>query len=174
MYDLSFKSHIKNLGIYIDVTLSMTKYIEHISRSVYLEIRKISSIRHLLTTKATAQLMHSCVVSRLDYCYSLFIDINCDQMYRLQKVQNHAAKVVFRKSRHEHVRPLLKALHWMPVEERINFKIAALFSVSLIVLCHHTCLHVSQCAHLRGLSVPVQMGKTTLSCIRWKLKAGLY
>ena len=73
----------------------MVKQIDHISRSAYhrhLEIRRISSIRHLLTTKATAQLMHSCVVGRLDYCNSLLIDISCDQMYMLQKVQNQAAK----------------------------------------------------------------------------------
>ena len=39
--------------------------------------------------------------------------------------QNHAAKVVFHKSRHEHIGPLLKALHWLPVKERVIFKIAA-------------------------------------------------
>ena len=43
-------------------------------------------------------------------------------MYRLQKIQNHAAKVVFRKSKHEPVTPLLKKLHWLPVKERILFK----------------------------------------------------
>ena len=40
------------------------------------------------------------------------------------KNQNHAATVVFRKSRHEPVTPLLKKLHWLPVKERILFKIA--------------------------------------------------
>ena len=99
----------------IDATLSMAKHIDHISRSVYFEIRRISSIRHLLTTKATAQLMCSLVLSRLDGCNSLLVDIYCDQIYRLQKVQNNAAKAVFRKNRHKHVRPLLKALHWQPV-----------------------------------------------------------
>ena len=72
-----------------------------------------------------SHLMCSFVLSRLDYCNSLLIDINCYQMYGLQKVQNHAADVVFRKERYEHVRPLLKALHWLPVKERIIFKIAA-------------------------------------------------
>ena len=99
----------------IDATLSMAKHIDHISRSAYFEIRRISSIRHLLTTKATAQLMCSLVLSRLDGCNSLLVDIYCDQMYRLQKVQNNAAKAVFRKNRPKHVRPLLKALHWLPV-----------------------------------------------------------
>ena len=64
-------------------------------------------------------------LSRLDYCNSLLIDITSDQMYRLKKkIQNHAAKVVFRKSKHEHITPLLKKLHWLPVKERILFKIA--------------------------------------------------
>ncbi|WP_419588368.1 hypothetical protein, partial [Thiolapillus sp.] len=102
-HDISFKSHVKSLGVYIDATLSMAKHIDHISRSAYLEIRRISSVRHLLTRKATVQLMCSFVLSRLDYCNSLLIDITSDQMYRLQKNQNHAAKVVFCKNKHEHV-----------------------------------------------------------------------
>ena len=102
----------------------MTKYIDHISRSEYLEIRRISSVRHLLTRKATVQLNCSFVVSRLDYYNSLLINITSDQMYRLQKIQNHAAKVVLFKSKHEHVTPLLKKIHWLPVKERILFKIA--------------------------------------------------
>ena len=110
-HDVFFKDHVKNLGVYIDATLSVVKHIYHISRLAILEIRRIRSVRHLLTTKATAQLMCSFVLSRWDYCTSLLIDINRDQMYRMQNVQTNAAKAVFRKSRHEHVRPLIKALH---------------------------------------------------------------
>ena len=68
---ISFKSHVKSLGVYIDSTLSMAKHIDHISRSACREIRRINSIRHLLTRKATAQLMCSFVLSRLDSCNSL-------------------------------------------------------------------------------------------------------
>ena len=111
-----------NLGVYI--SLCMAKQIDNIDRSAYPEIRNISSIRHLLTTKATAQLLCSLVPSWLDYCNSLLIAINCDQMHRLQKVKYHAAKVVFRKDRHEHAKPLLKAHLWLLVKERIIFKTA--------------------------------------------------
>ena len=48
--------------------------------------------------------MCSFALSQLDFCNPLLIDINCEQMYRLQKGQNHAVKVVFHKSRYEHVR----------------------------------------------------------------------
>ena len=122
-HNISFKSHVKSLGVYIDATLSLAKYIDHISRAAFIEIRRISSIRHLLTRKATVQLMCSFVLNRLDYCNSLLIDITSDQVYDLPKNQNHAAKVVFRKSRHECVKPLLKKIHWIPVKETILFKI---------------------------------------------------
>ena len=84
-HDISFKSHDKSLGIYIDATLTVGKHTDHISRPAYLEIRRISSVRHLLMRKATVQLMCSFVLSCLDYCNSLLIDIISDQMYRLQK-----------------------------------------------------------------------------------------
>ena len=82
---ISFESHVKSLGVYIDATLSMVKHTDHISRSEYLEIRRISSIRHLLTRKATTQLMCSFILSRVDYCNSLLIDTTSDQMCHLQK-----------------------------------------------------------------------------------------
>ena len=102
----------------------MVKHTDRISQSACLKIWRISSILHLPMTKTTAQLTCSFVLSQLGYWNSLFIDINSDQTYRLHIVQNHAAKVVLRKSRHEHIRPLLKALHWLPVKERIIFKTA--------------------------------------------------
>ena len=54
------KTMSKNLGVCTDSTLSTVKHIDHISHSAYLEIRRISSTRHLLTTKATAQLVFFC------------------------------------------------------------------------------------------------------------------
>ena len=41
-HDISFKSHFKSLGVYIDATLSMAKHIDHMCRSVYLEISRIA------------------------------------------------------------------------------------------------------------------------------------
>ena len=99
-----------------------------------------------MTRKVTAQptCFYLFVLCLLDYCNSLLIDINCDQLYRLQNVQNHAAKLVFRKSRHEQARPVIKALHWLPVKEKIIF----VFSVSWMVRCHHT---MSSCLSLYTL-----------------------
>jgi len=42
------------------------------------------------------------------------------QHHRLQSFLNAAARLIHRSSRHEHVTPLLRDLHWS--QQRINFK----------------------------------------------------
>ena len=93
--------------------------------------------------------MCSFVLSRLDYCNSVIIDITSDQMYRLQKYskacsqsrfsQKQTWAVIvswcFQPSQPQRVASGLanmnmlhhfsKKLHWLPVKERIHFKITA-------------------------------------------------
>ena len=52
-------------------------------------------------------------------------------LQKLQKIQNNAARIVSRVKRREHITPVLKDLHWLPVQQRIEFKIALLVFKSL-------------------------------------------
>ena len=45
------------------------------------------------------------------------------QLDKLQRVQNVAARLVSGVRKQDHISPTLKALHWLPVEKRIIFKI---------------------------------------------------
>ena len=95
----------------------MQQYISSVYRT-YLELRRIASIRPYLTQSATAQLVSSAITSRLDYCNSILAGLPLKQISRLQRVQNNAAKLVLRKSNFDHVTPLLKELHWLPITFR--------------------------------------------------------
>ena len=57
------------------------------------------------------------------------------QIRRLQRIQNYAARLVSRTSRTAHVSPLLRELHWLPIEKRILFKICTLTFKALHGLC---------------------------------------
>ena len=70
--DVPFVSSVKNLGVTLDSNLSMSQHISYTCKAAYIQIRHISSIRHLLTTQATQTLVCSLVLSRLDYCNSAF------------------------------------------------------------------------------------------------------
>ena len=48
-----------------------------------------------------------------------------------QKIQNKAARLVLRKDRKHDSKELLRLLHWLPVQKRIDFKIACLVFKSL-------------------------------------------
>ena len=68
----------------------------------------------------------SFILSRFDYCNSLFIGMNFSLCDKLQKLQNFAAKVILGKSLYDHVSPCLIHLHWLPIKFRINYKISLL------------------------------------------------
>jgi len=100
------------------------------------------------------------VLSRLDYANSLLFGISAELLNKLQRVQNSAAKFVTGASYRDHVTPHLIALHWLPIKQRIEYKIALLvfrcrhglapthlvihmrfqmFTIALLRLCSHTC-----------------------------------
>ena len=43
---------------------------------------------------------------------------------RLQKVQNSAARLVLKARKRDHVTPLLRDLHWLPIQARIEYKLS--------------------------------------------------
>ena len=62
----------------------------------------------------------------LDYCNSLFLNLESTQLKRLQLIQNSLARAVTRTPKHHHITPILKSLHWFKIPERIHFKVLSL------------------------------------------------
>ena len=71
------------------------------------------------------------VSSRLDYCNGLFTGLSKRAVRRLQYIQNAAARVLTRTRKYDHISPVLRSLHWLPVAQRIDFTIALLEYKSL-------------------------------------------
>ena len=86
----------------------------------------IARIRSYLTPETAKLLLHAFVTSKLDYCNSLLYGVPKYQILRLQRIQNVAARLVTATSRYDHISPVLKQLHWLPVAQRIKFKILLL------------------------------------------------
>ena len=84
---------------------------------------RLSSIRRYITTDAARSVVQALVTSRLDYCNSLLANLTNTQMKRLKSIQHKAACLVTRTPLREHITPVLKQLHWLPVECRITNKL---------------------------------------------------
>ena len=54
------------------------------------------------------------------FCLALYLH---SQINRLQVIQNSLARAVVKASKFCHVTPILKSLHWLKINERIEYKL---------------------------------------------------
>ena len=81
---------------------------------------------YVIYQRATKSLVQAFISSRLDYCNAILYGLPDKLMRRLQSVQNAAARLITGASRRDHITPILRQLHWLPVRRRVDFKIAVL------------------------------------------------
>ena len=65
-------------------------------------------------------------MSRLDYCNAVLAGLPASTLALLQCVQNAAARLVAGLGPRDHVTPALRTLHWLPVFQRIQYKLCVL------------------------------------------------
>lgn len=81
-------------------------------------------IRKFLSFDSSKTLVHTFITSKVDYCNSLLYGQPKCVLRDLQRVLNCSAGLVYSTSKFEHFTPLFLNLHWLPVKQRIIFKIA--------------------------------------------------
>src|ERR1043165_5066531 len=91
-----------------------------------MHILDLRRIRHMPDFKTTSTIATSIVHAKLDYCNSLFINIDITQINRLQAIQNALARAVTKTPKHYHITPVLKSRHWLKIPERIEYKVLSL------------------------------------------------
>jgi len=110
----------------LDRRLTFHKRVSAVARSCSYHTQAIRHIRHLLTTELAHILACSLILSRIDYCNAVFHGAPSYSIKNLQRVQNNAARIVLEAPRRSHASPLLRTLHWLPVQQRIDYKVALL------------------------------------------------
>ena len=71
-------------------------------------------------------LVQALVLSKVDYCNSLLLGLSQYNIKKLQRLQNMCARIIYRSHKYDHITPFLKELHWLKIEERIEYKVAVL------------------------------------------------
>jgi hypothetical protein len=88
----------------------------------FFHLRNIAKIRNFLSKNDAEKCSHAFVTSRLDYCNALLSSYPDKALNKLQLVLNMAAK----KTKFDHITPVLASLHWLPDKARADFKVLLL------------------------------------------------
>lgn len=117
---------IKYLGVILDEKLSFGHHITSKCQIAAINIYRIKAIRKYLTRESCSALIQSLVLSHLDYCSSLFYGISCVNIRKMQRIQNWGAKLVLQRGRYDSSSRALYELNWLPVQQKIEFRILTL------------------------------------------------
>ncbi len=107
-----------------DEVLKVNAYLDSRGQTTKNQVRNLGVI---LETDLSFS-SHAFINSRVDYCNGL---LHKKTIRQLQLIQNAAARILTRTRTSEHITPVLRSLHWLPVTFRIDFKVLLLVYKSL-------------------------------------------
>ena len=124
--EIKSSDFLRDLGGWLDSHMDMTVHVKKVCQSAFSNLHSIGRIRKYLDTASTKKLVHALVTSRLDYNNALLYGLPKKAIAPLQRVQNAAARLISKTRKRDHITPVLKDLHWLPVHLRIEYKVIVL------------------------------------------------
>ena len=97
-------------------------FVNKIYQNVNYQLYCICKIQKYLEKPTTEKMINSAVTFHLDYCNSLLYGIHGYSVSQLQHCQDNAARIVSLWLKHDHITLVVKEQHWLPIEQRINYK----------------------------------------------------
>jgi hypothetical protein len=123
---------VRDLGFIFDQELSLTNQINDTVKVANYALNNISHIRRFIDLKTTIKLIHNIVLSKIDYCNSLYYGLPNFELRKLQMIINKAARLCLDIPWRDHITPALIELHFLPVKARIVYKICLLTFKTLL------------------------------------------
>jgi hypothetical protein len=173
---LTPKGPVRDLGVMLDSSLSLDHHVTTICKKAFSYLHVIARVRRTTGRQNCALLIHSLVLSRLDFCAPLLLNISSCLITKMQRVINAAVRILVRGTSSSSAAVEMRRLNWLSAEQRIHYralmilhtslnKFAPIFLANMFTPSHNP-------RHLRSsdynlLSVPfrrTEMGKRAFSC----------
>ena len=115
---------VKNLGIYMDQYMLFDQHINFVIKKTNGVLISLNHIQDSFDKSSRLIVVQSLALSIINYCCRIWGMTTKEQLERVQKVQNFAAKIAYGGARkYDHVTPIFKNLEWINMENKINFDI---------------------------------------------------
>ena len=119
---------VPDLGVLLDSEFSLKNHISKIATVSYFHLCRLKAIQRILGRQITTGLVNSFVLSRFDYCNSVLTGLRATEVnYRSIAVRRECCRETHcGLGLHDHVTSALHGLHWLPIEQRVTFKLCTL------------------------------------------------
>ena len=127
--DITFSLTVRDLGVTLDSELSLSQHVHLVTRSCYYQLRQLRVVARSLSHDAVVVLVHAFITSRIDHCCSLLVGLPLKVLGRLDRVLRSAARLIAHLPKFAPISAYMRdVLHWLPVAQRISYRVAALVS----------------------------------------------
>ena len=132
----------KSLGVFLSNDLSMKRQISAVKKSCFNVLYSLRNVKQFLTEEIKLLLIKSLVISKLDFCNSLYMNIPQYLLNILHRLMNYCVRFIYNVPKSVSATQCYFDAHILPIHLRIKFK------CSLIV---HNCIHGTAPHYLKSL-----------------------
>ena len=116
-------STIKVLGVHFDDALSWDVHIQNVYNKINKNLYLLQQIKQFPPIDSRKLFFNSYILPHFDYCSIIWRNCSQTQMYRHEKLQKRAARIILDKNYHVYCirsADLFAELKWISLKERIN------------------------------------------------------
>jgi hypothetical protein len=117
------QSVVRNLGIFLDSQLKFTKHVDNIRCAAYSNLRMLHHLRRSLSNSQLAVLVHSLVLSRIEYAPSVLYGVNDYELKKLQRVIKASFRLTYQFKRNERISEEMSKRGWLTIKQRITMRV---------------------------------------------------
>lgn len=118
-------------GVDSDSDLTSKQHVWNVAKKCFYMLKNMFKIRCCINETAAKAGVHSMITSKLDYCNAILYGLLESTLKHFTRVQNLSARFISQHGEYEHITQVLKQLHWLPVYQRICYKVLILTFKSL-------------------------------------------
>ena len=133
--DIMISTEAMCRGVLLDSSLTLAPPCPTPVWQEFYRLRQMNTVRKSLTEDAATTTVHAFVKSRVDYCNSVLHRASAASVQPLQNLLNAAARIILRKRKFHHITTDVRdQLHWLPVQQRIEYKVCVPVSYTHLTL----------------------------------------
>ena len=143
--DIKLANTLRNISVCPDTSLSFQRQIPSVCRICCLEFRQTSAVRHHLFPKVSPKQCSMRLFCELNYCDSFLAGCRKYLLSKLKKGKEQCCPTHFQNTQIRHVTRMLYSLHWLPTEQKIEYK---LFLCCFKVIFHQAPIYILELQYI--------------------------